>query len=262
MAVWDSPFKTVAATQRIKPAQQVVFCDFDGPIVDVSERYYRTYRRGLLEIALIYRQETCIELTTTPLSKQEFWHLKQNRVADISIAMRSGVPEDWFERYMQQVENLVNHASLLRWDKTQPSAKAALMHLRQANMRLILVTLRHPRQVNAFLKSKGLAHLIDGIYGASSATAAHRNRVEQKLELLERAIAQQSNQGYRTQDSWMVGDTEADVLAAQAVGLPSAALACGVRSKDYLQTLEPTQIYDELLTAARAVVTTKQWQVA
>jgi len=262
MAVWDSPFKIVSAARHTGPAQQVVFCDFDGPIVDVSERYYRTYRRGLIEIALVYRQQTCSELNITPLSKQEFWHQKQNRVADLKIAMRSGVPEDWFERYMLQIENLVNHTSLLRWDKIQPSAKAALMHLRQANMRLVLVTLRQPRQVKAFLKSKGLSQFIDGIYGASSAVAAHRNRVEQKRELLEKAIAQQSSQGYHTQNSWMVGDTEADILAAQAVGLPSAALACGVRSKEYLQTLEPTEIYDELLAAAQTVVETKQWQAA
>ena len=31
--------------------KQVVFCDFDGPIVDVSERYYQTYRQGLQAIA-------------------------------------------------------------------------------------------------------------------------------------------------------------------------------------------------------------------
>lgn len=262
MTLWDFSFKAVSAAQRIRPAQQVVFCDFDGPIVDVSERYYRTYLRGLTEISLIYRQETSTELKLTPLSKQEFWDKKQNRIADLSIALSSGIPEDWFERYMQRVESLVNHASLLSWDRIQPSAKAALMYLKQANMRLVLVTLRQPRQVNAFLKSKGLAHLIDGVYGASSATAAHRNRIEQKKILLEQALTQQRSQGYRTQDSWMVGDTEADVLAAQAVGLPSAALSCGVRSKDYLKTLEPTEIYDELLTAAQAVVTTKQWQAA
>ncbi len=263
MTVWDLSPKTASVANRLAPAaQRVIFCDFDGPIVDVSERYYRTYRRGLTEITLMYRQAHCAELTITPLSKQQFWYQKRNRVADLDIAMRSGIPEGWFEIYMQQVENLVNHASLLCWDEIQPSAKAALMYLRQANVRLVLVTLRHPRQVKAFLKSKGLAHFIDGIYGASTLAAAHLNRVEQKRTLLEQAIIQQKSQGYCTQDSWMVGDTEADVLAAQAVGIPSAALSCGVRSKDYLETLEPTEIYDELLTAARAVVATKQLQAA
>ncbi|MEM6869194.1 MAG: HAD hydrolase-like protein, partial [Cyanobacteria bacterium P01_C01_bin.121] len=65
-----------------------------------------------------------------------------------------------------------------------------------------------------------------------------------------------------TQHSWMIGDTEADILAAQAAGLSSAALSCGVRSRDYLQTLEPTEIYDELLTAVQNVVTSKHWWAA
>ena len=262
MTVCDSSLRTVSAAQRMGNAQQVVFCDFDGPIVDVSERYYRTYRRGLTEIALVYRQESCRELAITPLSKQDFWRHKQARMPDLTIALHSGVPEDWFERYMHQIENLVNHTSLLRWDRIQPTAKAALTRLRQANIRLILVTLRHPRQVNAFLKAKGLDCLIDGVYGASSNVAAYRNRVEQKRELLREAITQQISQGHCTQHSWMIGDTEAENLAAQAAGLSSAALSCGVRSRDYLQTLEPTEIYDELLTAVQNVVTSKHWWAA
>ena len=69
--------------------------------------------------------------------------------------------------------------------------------------------------------------------------------------------------GYSTKDSWMVGDTEADVIAAKKMGLPSAALFCGVRSEDYLKALEPTGLYSELLSAARSVTAeTRRLQVA
>ena len=244
------------------PSEQVVFCDFDGPIVDVSERYYQTYQRGLQAIADICKEEHGVTLSITPLTKDQFWLSKQNRVADSEIALRSGVPATWFELYMQQVERIVNHASLLHWDRVQPAAEAALMHFKQANMRLVLVTLRQPRQVNAFLQDQGLTHLVDEVYGASSESAAYRNRVEQKRELLTEAMRQQESKGYSTSQSWMVGDTEADVLAAKEVGLPSAALSCGVRSADYLRSLDPTEVYSELLTAAQAVVGTTGWQTA
>ncbi|MEL7331399.1 MAG: HAD family hydrolase [Cyanobacteria bacterium J06560_2] len=242
--------------------KQVVFCDFDGPIVDVSERYYRTYRKGLKVIAAVCDRETNQTIATTPLSKEQFWHKKQNRVADRDIALCSGVPTEWFERYMHQVEKIVNHASLLRWDQMQPSARAALSYLKQSDMRLVLVTLRHPHQVETFLRAQGLTHLVDNVYGASTTEAAHRNRVEHKRELLTIAIEQQELQGYCTDQSWMIGDTEADVIAAKAVGLPSAALSCGVRSMEYLSALQPTKLYTELFTAAQGVVETVALQTA
>ena len=247
-------FHREVATPGISASTQVIFCDFDGPIVDVSERYYRTYRQGLLAICSLAERKSALQPGLTPLSKEQFWRMKQSRIADIEIAVRSGIPIEWFERYMQQVEEIVNHPRLLRWDRLQPSAQAAMKHIKQADMRLVLVTLRQPRQVNTFLRSQGLTHLVDEVYGADDKKAAHRNRVTQKSELLARAIAQQKAQGYATEDSWMVGDTEADVIAAKTLGLPSAALSCGVRSADYLKALEPTGLYSELLSAAQSVV--------
>jgi phosphoglycolate phosphatase len=230
--------------------KKVVFCDFDGPIVDVSERYYQTYRTGLLAIEQQQRQMHEVTFTIQPLSKAKFWHMKQNRVADIEIAISSGLPVGLFKPFMQQVERIVNHPSLLRLDCLQPTALSALNYFNQRNLRLVLVTLRHPRQVEEFVQAQGFAHLIDEVYGALDLNAAHANRTEQKRELLTRAIAQQKSQGHLTQDSWMVGDTEADVLAGKAMGLSTAALYCGVRSEAYLQALAPSKIYACLMSAA------------
>ena len=231
--------------------EQVVFCDFDGPIVDVSERYYQTYRKGLLAIEEHASSQYGLMLTLQPLSKAQFWEMKQNRTADIEITLRSGLPADLFETYMQKVQRIVNHPSLLSWDCLQPLAVSALRHFESCGVRVVLVTLRHPRQVKDFLEKNALTHLVADIYGAWDVNAAHANRVEQKRELLSEAIAQQSAQGYDTQASWMIGDTEADVLAGQSLGLSTAALSCGVRSGHYLQQLNPSKIYDSLMAAAR-----------
>ncbi len=253
------PSESAIASKQVAVPKQVVFCDFDGPIVDVSERYYQTYRQGLLAIEQQYGQEHLSSSRSTfhirPLSKAQFWQMKQNRVADLEIALRSGLPTDLFEPFMHRVVQIVNHPSLLRWDCLQPKAQIALNYFRACNMRLVLVTLRHPEQVQEFLQAQGLEHLVAEVYGALDVNAAHANRVEQKQALLSKAIAQQKAQGYLTQNdwqnSWMIGDTEADVLAAQAMGLPSAALCCGVRSRTYLQNLAPSKMYNCLMTAAR-----------
>jgi phosphoglycolate phosphatase len=243
---------TVPAGPMASVPKSVVFCDFDGPIVDVSERYYQTYRTGLLAMEQHQRQlrEACLNFTLQPFSKAKFWQLKQNRVADLEISLRSGLPVELFKPFMQQVERIVNHPSLLRLDCVQPNALSALNYFNQCNIRVLLVTLRHPRQVQEFLQAQGLAHLVAEVYGALDVNAAQANRIEQKRALLTRAVAQQKALGYSTQGSWMIGDTEADVLAAQALGLSTAALSCGVRSRAYLQQLEPSQIYDCLMTAA------------
>ena len=256
------PLRVASNNQQAIAAQQVVFCDFDGPIVDVSERYYQTYRQGLTAIKQEVWHESGEALNLQPLSKRRFWDMKQNRVADIEIATRSGLPESLFPAFMQDVIRLVNHPSLLLWDKVQPTAREALEHLQQCNFRVAIVTLRHPRQVNDFLHAQGLAHLISEVYGAEDINAAHANRVEQKCELLERAIAQQSSQGHYTTNSWMIGDTEADIIAGQTFNLSTVALSCGVRSQNYLRRLSPNKLHCSLLQAAHEVINTEALQVA
>ena len=260
MSIRNSLSVLPTATRTVP--KQVVFCDFDGPIVDVSERYYQTYLKGLAAVTQAQDDADSLSLRLQPLSKSQFWQMKQHRVADAEIAALSGLPNDLFKSFMQQVERIVNHASLLQWDCIQPTAQSALTYFKQCGLRLVLVTLRHPRQVQAFLQDQDLAHLVDDVYGAIDINAAYANRVAHKCELLATAIAQQTAQGHLTQDSWMIGDTEADVLAGQAMGLPTAALSCGVRSEAYLQQLAPSQVYRCLLTAARDVVTVSTPQVA
>ena len=252
----------IASSKPKTAAQPVVFCDFDGPIVDVSERYYQTYRQGLTAISQQVWRESGEELNLQPLSKQRFWDMKQNRVADIEIATRSGLPESLFPAFMQHVIEIVNHPSLLLWDKVQPTAREALEYFQQCDFRVVIVTLRHPRQVNDFLHAQGLAHLIADVYGAADINAAYANRVEQKCELLGDAIAQQTLKGHYTTDSWMIGDTEADIIAGQTFNLATAALSCGVRSQNYLSRFSPKKLHCSLLQSAHEVVNSAALQVA
>jgi phosphoglycolate phosphatase-like HAD superfamily hydrolase len=52
----------------------------------------------------------------------------------------------------------------------------------------------------------------------------------------------------------MIGDTEADILAGQATGVPTIALTCGIRSRRYLQQFDPTLIHTDLLSAMHTLV--------
>lgn len=262
MSFPSSLLQLLQAQLKTTSSQSVIFCDFDGPIVDVSDRYYQTYRLGLVTVQATYETQQRAALPLRPLTKQQFWRMKQNRVADRAIAIRSGLPDSLVDEFLQQVTRLVNHPHLLGLDQLQPGSDQAIAQLKRQQMRVVLVTLRHPRQVQSFLQAHDLSQYIDQVYGVHDIQAAHANRVEQKVELLKRAIADQLRQGLSLEDAWMIGDTEADILAGQATQIQTLALTCGVRSQDYLQTLAPTAMQPTLQAAVQQILTRSTLQLA
>jgi phosphoglycolate phosphatase len=229
--------------------QMTVFCDFDGPIVDVSDRYYTTYKLGLADTQAYYQHQG-ITLPIGQLNKQQFWQMKQDRVPDVEIAMRSGLQGEQIDFFLERVVEIVNQPALLRKDRLQPSVRWALALLHARGVRLVLVTLRCQAQATQILRNYGLTRLFSGIYGTNDRDAAYRNNAEAKTILLEKAIAEQSLLVGHPTSAWMIGDTEADLLAGQALSIETIALTCGIRSRRYLKQFHPTCIHSNLLCAA------------
>lgn len=228
--------------------QLTVFCDFDGPIIDVSDRYYTTYKLGLADTQAAYKAEG-IHLPIQMLSKQQFWQMKQDRVPDVEIAMRSGLNGEQIEFFLGRVIEIVNQPALLNLDKLQPGVRWALALLHSQGVRLVLVTLRCQLQATQILRYYGLTRLFSGIYGTCDHDAAYHNQAELKTQLLEKSIAEQSQLASHPLSAWMVGDTEADILAGQSLSIPTIALTCGIRSQFYLKQFQPTRFHSDLLSA-------------
>lgn len=239
-----------------------VFCDFDGPIVDVSNRYYSTYKMGLAEVRAAYHAQG-MSVSLHVLSKAQFWQMKQERTPDPEIAMRSGLRDKQIDLFLERVQQIVNQPELLHQDQLQSGVKWALALLQAQGVRLVLVTLRRQSQALQMLHRYGLAHLFSQIRGADDDHAAYLNQAEHKKQLLTQAMtdAYSGLPGTysRTQSTaWMIGDTEADILAGQALGIPTIALTCGIRSQTYLQRFTPTQIHADLLSAAHYLAQSKR----
>jgi len=237
--------------------QLTVFCDFDGPIVDVSNRYYTTYKLGLAATQAFYKTEGII-LPIQLLEKQQFWQMKQDRVPDVEIAMRSGLQGQQIDFFLERVIEIVNQPALLKEDKIQPGVSWALSLLHSQGARLVLVTLRCQSQATQILRNYGLTRLFSGIYGSTECDAAYHNYAEAKTQLLEKAMSEIMTSSYAEQSllssppisAWMVGDTEADLIAGQTLSIPTIALTCGIRSHFYLKQFHPTCIQSDLLAAA------------
>jgi phosphoglycolate phosphatase len=238
-----------------------VYCDFDGPVVDVSDRYYSTYCLALTDTAQFYREFSSQERAEESLlrdihflSKSRFWEMKQNRVPDREIATQSGLREEEMDFFIKRVLKIVNCADLLQQDKIQPGASRALNMLHSQGFKLVLVTLRDRTEATEMLEAQGLRRLFTGIYGTENRhQAAYKNYADIKTGLLARAIDELASEG-GDRRAWAIGDTEADILAGKAMQIATIGLTCGIRSHQQLDRLQPTRIEIDLLAAARYLV--------
>ncbi len=255
--------KLMPGFSRNFPKPITVFCDFDGPIVDVSDRYYSTYHLALIDTVKFYdgvSTSPLDQIQLNILTKAVFWQMKQDRIADREIALQSGLEGEEIDFFLQRVMEIVNSADLLHQDKIQPGVTWALGLLRAQGCKLILVTLRDRSEAIRVLEQHGLRDLFSGVYGTDNSKAAYQNYSQLKTKLLAKAMREnlvtQANS-----DSWMIGDTEADLLAGIAMEIPTIALTCGIRSKQKLIPFKPTLIKDDLLCAAHHLVGVNSLQV-
>jgi phosphoglycolate phosphatase len=244
----------MAGSPRSLSKQTTVFCDFDGPVVDVSDRYYSTYQMALADTARFYREfspelQVDSRLVQHISTKAQFWQMKQNRTPDREIAQRSGLSGEQIDFFLARVLKIVNRPALLQQDKLQSGVSWALNLLQTEGAKLILVTLRDRHEANDILEQHGLRSLFTAIYGTDNSQAAYQNYAELKTQLLDRAIRDHSS-NISKHDAWMIGDTEADILAGRAMGIPTIGLTCGIRSHEQLNLLQPTRIETDLLAAA------------
>lgn len=232
-------------------SQLTIFCDLDGPLIDVSQRYYTTYQLALAETQA-YIQTQAETVSLTPLSLDQFWSMKQAKRPDIEIADLSGLSGHYIDFFMHQVQAMVNQPLLLQEDRLQPGVHKALEQLLKQGAQLAVVTLRCQAQVDQVLRQHHLTHYFRLIRGTDDTQAAYQNYAVCKQVLIQDTIHAMGLTNY--QPIWMIGDTEADVLAAQAMQINTVALTCGMRNYAFLNGLRPTSIQSSLATASKYIL--------
>lgn len=231
--------------------KMTVFCDLDGPIVDVSDRYYTTYKLALADTQAAYQAQG-VFVNITLLSKQDFWEMKRERVPDAEIAKISGLQDSQINEFRRRVMEIVNEPELLHLDRLQPGVQWAIALLHSHGVRLVLVTLRSQSQATQLLQNYGLARLFTCIRGTQLTDAAYNNYANLKTQLLDEVVEELDSS---IDSAWMIGDTEADIIAGQALGIPTIAVTCGIRSTTQLHALQPTRILSDLVCSAHHLLT-------
>ncbi|MFN7850491.1 MAG: HAD family hydrolase [Dolichospermum sp.] len=213
--------------------------DFDGPIMDVSERYYR--------VSQVCLEKTRYpEQTITELSKAEFWQLKRSHTPEIQIALQSGLDAQQGQEFSQIRKQIVHTLPYFQYDVLVPTALETLTKVQAAGVDLAVMTMRRVRELDYDFNQYNLSQFFpeNRRYCLSNDYVKTRD-VEDKPLLMARALAELPPAA----DTWMVGDTEADITAAKKHDIKIIAVESGIRDRSQLASYQPDMIVTDLKTA-------------
>ncbi|WP_414552542.1 HAD family hydrolase [Anabaena sp. CCY 0017] len=224
-----------------------IFTDFSGPLIDISDRHYHVYKYC---VSKCKKSDQLVKF----LSKEDFWQLKKARVNQEKIAILSGLQQDQAELFMEQYKKNINNFHYMAYDKPIIGVEEALKTAKKANIDLVLITMRRVKELEFAFNSYNLKQLKQffpehQIYCVSD-DYIKTHDIEDKPLLLEKALAELTP----VSDTWMIGDTEADIIAAKRYNLKSVAVLSGSRNYTQLDIYKPYIIVNDILEAINFII--------
>ncbi|NJN73049.1 MAG: HAD family hydrolase [Limnothrix sp. RL_2_0] len=218
--------------------------DFDGVIADLSERYYQVYRWSLTQIAPD-------DQAITVLSKDEFWQLKRQQTPREIIGQKSGLTDKQIPQFIElRNDNAHNLANMVH-DRLIDGSLEALQMAKDLGWEIMTVTMRRTSELAEMFKLyPELGQVIPGDRRFTMPDAAERDR---DLELKPLLLAETLITLPQDSQTWMVGDTEADIRAAQSQNIPVISVLSGIRDRQILEEYKPDFFADNLLAAVKLI---------
>lgn len=169
--------------------------DLDGPLIDVSERYYRLYCDLLKEANLV------------PISKEQYWQLKRQKISEAKIFARSSDANS--ADYERKRLELIESPQYMIYDRLHDGA-LKILEIFEKKYDLVLVTLRSSR----VLLEEQLFKFDLNRYFCTVLSSGEA--VSPRWKLKEKLVTDYL-QGSRHVVG-IVGDTETDLSAGKALG--------------------------------------------
>ncbi|MEX2159808.1 MAG: HAD family hydrolase [Dehalococcoidia bacterium] len=210
-----------------------IYFDLDGTLIDVRRRHYAAYANTLGELEL------------TPLLEAEYWCARRHGAASAQLLGKAD--NETRARFLQGWLARVERPDYLRIDTLMSGARDALDEL-DGRYDLVLVTLRR----DAHALAEQIERLSLGERFAAVLCRADARGADSKIELLRNYGAT-----FKREDV-VVGDSEADIEAARALGLRSVCVTNGVRDETYLRRLEPDVLVNSVAQVPAALACTRQ----
>lgn len=208
------------STVRVDGPRGLVIVDLDGPLVDVSRRYFAAHRRAV----------EAVGTTSIPQTAEELWAAKRLRRPPAQLL---GDPSRAVA-YAEAYRAIVEEDALLLLDTPRKGATEALTRLVAAREALILTLRSNVTAARQQVERFGIAALCPVHFVIH--TLAGKGARARQLVAGRRVGA-------------VIGDSEADAAVARVVGAPFVAIGSGVRAPDLLRDENPAVIVDDLAAA-------------
>ncbi len=220
-----------------------IITDFDGPIMDLSDRYYHVYQLCLQQIKLP-------DQPMRILSKAEFWGYKRDRIPERAIGIKSGLTAAQAEIFKEVRDRHAHQLEYLQLDRVIPGAIETLAQIKSAGIELIVMTLRRTSELNVAFEQYDLGRFFppDCCYCLRN-DHLKQGDIPDKQLLMAQALADLGDKP----DTWMIGDTETDILAARAYGIRSIGVLSGIRNRTRLSDYQPDLIVTDLAHAVNTI---------
>ena len=201
-----------------------IFIDFDGTLVDIAPRHYRVYKK-------------CVkELGGTPLDKEEYWKKKRANVSWDELLPLSGLGIDKKDAYLKLFIDRIESQEELGADELFKDSLRTLEQLRANGNKLYLLSLRrNAAALDWQIEHLGIRHLFEKILSGHSDTK--EGTLLKKADIVRQTVDNPS-------EVVIIGDTEADIAAAQQLGATSIALMSGIRNEEFLSAMHPNHLVD------------------
>jgi phosphoglycolate phosphatase-like HAD superfamily hydrolase len=216
-----------------------IITDFDGPIMDLADRYYHVYQ---LCLAQVREPNRSIRI----LTKAEFWTYKRAKISEQQIGIESGLTAAQAEIFKQIRDRTAHQLKYLSLDRVIPGAIAALEKIQASGVELIVMTLRRTCELNVAFEQYGLDRFfpIDRRYCLGD-DYQKQGDIKDKTQLMAQALIDLKPDP----NTWMIGDTETDIIAAQTHEIEVIGVLSGIRDLDRLEQYQPDKIVDNLADA-------------
>ena len=200
--------------------------DLDGTLLDTSRRQ-------------IVLAESEVRLQSSiPLDGLRFWELKREGASTTQALASLGFGRDVSQVVGSSWVAHIEAPELLALDKPFPWSAAALQEAQSCCGSVIVLTARrHPELVHEQLTAASLLDNVDDVI-----VVAPSKVVAEKAEVL-----------HANSVSALIGDTEADLFAANSAGACYLAVTSGQRSRGFLSRAGARRIFDTCLDASVAL---------
>lgn len=199
----------------------VFYIDLDGTLLNIHKRYYKLYLNA------VHMSQG------NSLSQSKYWSLKRNNICEREIAILSEIGD--VDGYIDYRNSNIEEPMYLEYDSVISGVYSILGQLKTDNT-LILTTLRH--DISKALAQLKLFNLIEYF----SKVLINGNNVDAHNAYYTKRDLIQSDGDYRQKNSFVIGDTEVDIISGKLLGIKTISVTSGIRGRSYLNSYSPDYI--------------------